>query len=101
MSRRSREKFDSDVSRVFIGVMGVSIIALGISIAIFVTPASSVVSIIGSCIAFLGTIIISLSVLCGDKQVQSWAEILGNHEVIIVFLLLAYGIVWVFNRKKI
>lgn len=101
MSRRSREKFESDVSRAFIGVMGVSIIALGISTVIFVTPDSSAVSIAGSGIAFLGSIILFLGVFCSNKQVQSWAEILGNHEVTIVFLLLAYGIVWVFNRKKV
>jgi hypothetical protein len=101
VSRRSREKFDSDVSRAFIGVMGASLIALGICIVVFVTPASSTANIGGSVIAFLGSVILSLGVFCSNKQVQSWAEILGNHEITIVFLLLAYGIVWVFNRRKV
>lgn len=101
VSRRSREKFDSDVSRAFLGVMGISIVAAGICIVVFVVPASSAVNIVGSSIALLGSVILFLGVFGSNKQAESWAERLGNHEITIVFLLVAYGIVWVLNRKKV
>lgn len=101
MSRRSREKFDSDVSRAFLGVMGTSILAIGICMVVFVVPASGTVNIVGSCIALLGSVILSLGIFGSNKKVEFWAERLGHHEVTIVFLLMAYGIVWVFNRKKV
>jgi len=100
VSKRARDKFDNDVSRAFLGIMGMSIIAIGVCIAVFVTPASSTVDVVGAGVAILGCVVLAIGILGSNKQSQAWAENLGYHEITIVFLLLAYVVVWLFRRKK-
>jgi membrane protein YdbS with pleckstrin-like domain len=100
VSKRARNKFDNDVSRAFLGLMGMSIIAIGVCIAVFVTPASSTVDIVSAGITILGCVVLAIGILGNNKQSEAWAENLGRHEITIVFVLLAYGVVWLFRRKK-
>ena len=102
MSRKKREELDEKVSRILLFILGSAFLAFGVFVYYTNTPIilNSVpfYFFLGFCLLGLPLLFISLF---GKKSTAvKWAENTGNHEVLIVFILLSYGIASLTKSKN-
>ena len=101
MSRKKRE-FDERVSRILLFMLGFSFLSFGIFFYYTNTPITlnsvPFYFCLGFCLFGLPLLLISLF---GKKSTAvKWAENTGNHEILIIFILLSYGIASIYSRYK-
>lgn len=102
-SRKQRDELDLLTSRVFLFLLGAFFIALG-SVALSTSDSLqqifSIMGVIFTVIVTMGLVITFIGIAGDDKFVIKTANTTGSHEVLIVFILLAIGIVSVLKRAK-
>jgi len=102
-TRRQRDKLDLLTSRIFLFLLGSFLITLGalaLSTSNSLQQTFSIMGAIFYSIAIIGLVITLISVAASEKFFTKTANATGSHEILIVFILAAVGIVWIFKRLK-
>ena len=102
MSRKKRKEFDERVSRILLFILGSAFLVAGMFVYSKNTPiilnTAPFYFFLVFCLFGLPFLLISLF---GKKStVVKWAENTGNHEVLIIFILLSYGIASITKSKN-
>jgi len=95
-------QFDGKVARTLLVLMGVTAVIVGLLMKTDPLPENCAFLALPLAIAFftVGIVLLLVGVLSSKSTVIRWADSTGNHEVMIVFLMLAYGIAAIIPDKK-
>jgi hypothetical protein len=97
-SKRQRKQFDTLVSRILLILIGLSS-TLVAGTAFYANPTlDGIVAAIGGFLLILGIPTLMVGSFGSDKTACKWAYNTGNHEVLIVYALAAFGIAYVIRK---
>lgn len=101
MSKKKRDQFDERVSRILLFLLGGAFLNVsGYIIWDNLGDLSPLTLAFSSGFSLFGLPLVLVSIFSRKSIAMKWAENTGNHEVLIVFILLAYGIAAITKSKN-
>ena len=102
MSRKKERDFDGRVSRILLFLLGSTFIAIALFIIYANTPVifNSTPFYFFLGFSLLGLPFLFISLFAKQSTAITWAEYTGNHEALIIFILLSYGIASIITKFK-
>jgi hypothetical protein len=100
MTVKERKKFDSLVSRILFFELAIAAIAIGILVLSTNSIIHPLTILFGGTFILAGLFCLYSCFALSDGQVSKWAENTGNHEVMFLFIGLAYGLASLFRGSR-
>lgn len=97
---KNRKKFDVLVSRILFFELAISFLAVDFFIMFINSDINPFTIFLGVLFTILGLFCLYSCCLLDDSKVKNWAEKTGSHEILIVFVGLAFCIASILRRCK-
>ncbi|WP_444957935.1 hypothetical protein [Microbulbifer sp. ZKSA002] len=99
-SRRKREEFDELLSRVLLFLLGSALFTVVAGVLYREGSDSGPAVAFGFVLMTIASPLIFVSIFGGKIRAQKWANNTGNHEILILFFLMAWAISYLLKKAS-